>query len=397
MNLRETICKLFNCSETKLLNDCYKKKELTQQGLNNCLKEKKHLLKKLEVEKDYSELLKFNLNQKQNEINELKQDVQVLSKSFSFPFKHITYARAYVGKNKQIKFTNIDVRTFVKAWDYEIYEDIKKHNLFYTGKENLDELIVKLYFLAKKKYKYAYDEQTTGFSEYWEFPFEVRTRFKKGIGSDCDSWAIFIGSYWACAGIPRTHWLLTAGVTRSGYGHATCYAKSSLGTWHHLNSTSLSYKYRKAKKVQEFPLNSHEGDSIGLKEFWFSWNDLFSGNKWETPQAEESFLKEKEMQKIVIEPKEGKRFVGVVKWKPTPANPSTYPVKNAIVNVGLKNFKVNNKGQFNIEITNELMSVKKIIVMADGFKDRELRIDFEKEFKTKNQVSRLVMMFKGGN
>ena len=210
-------------------------------------------------------------------------------KPVDIPSADITYRRpVLVGKNKY-KDVEIDVRCFINP-DFTIYHDIKKHDLFYDGNlDSLDTLIPALYHLARKNYKYIRDINF-GFAEYWRFPFETREMLKRKSGNDCEDYAILIGSYFAAAGIPSDHWLISAGITRSGFGHGTVYAKDKLDLWRHLNSTSPSYSY---EDLIDYPSNKDPNDKVGIKEggFWFSFNRDFSLHKFETREATTSFSK----------------------------------------------------------------------------------------------------------
>lgn len=239
------------------------------------------------------DMLRKELADAKAKIDELMQQINNYSEK-PYSGKHtlakITYRRPmFVAKN-DVRDFQIDVRQFIMPNNFEIYDDISSNNLFYTQNKNLDELIPKIYYLAKKNYSYEYDSQF-GFSELWMFPFETLQMRKLGKGADCDDWAILIGSYFACAGIPRDRWWVSAGYTRSGEGHATVYAKDNSGNWHHLNSTN-PYP-RNAQTLAEFPLKDDEKDSIGIEpdSFWFSFNDYWSISDFETKSASVSFNK----------------------------------------------------------------------------------------------------------
>jgi intein/homing endonuclease len=124
--------------------------------------------------------------------------------------------------------------------------------------------------------------------------------FKNGLCShQCDDWSNVIGAHFAAARIPKNKWLISYGITRGGYGHATIYVKDSEGNWRHLNSTTPWNK--KAKRLQDFPTNKDKMDLIGIKEsgFWFSFNDVFSCSKFETTEAKKAFEKENLSAKVL--------------------------------------------------------------------------------------------------
>jgi len=210
-------------------------------------------------------------------------------KPTNVPSANITYIRpVLVGSNKWT-MANIDVRLFVQP-DFIIEREIKQKKLQYTTDSSFDTLVPKIYHWAKRNYAYGSDKYY-GFSEYWMFPFEVRCVRDRKLASDCDDWANWIASYFAAAGLPRNRWLVSCGYTRSGFGHATLYVKDDSGTWRHLNSTRPHHRYRQLSK---FPANDDPRDNIGIHndKFWFSYNDRFSINKFEVPEAESTFNKE---------------------------------------------------------------------------------------------------------
>lgn len=188
-----------------------------------------------------------------------------------YPNANITYQRPIFLTNKTNVIKNIDVRCFIMK-DFTMFEELKSKDLLYTGKQDLDELMPTIKNLAKKNYKYANDSDK-GLPEWWFFPFETREFISRGTGVDCDDWSIWIASYFATAMIPTTKWFISAGKTRSGFGHATFYAKSSKQEWHHMNSTAPNYKYT---DLNQYPLKDDTTDTIGLDNYWFSFNNQIS-------------------------------------------------------------------------------------------------------------------------
>jgi hypothetical protein len=165
----------------------------------------------------------------------------------------------------------IPVSVLITPTDWQIIDDLKKWGLFQTG-EDPETLIPKIYKqIFKSYYKYEYDKNVWGTEEVWEFPFESRTRFGKGI--DCDSWAIVQLSYYRAAGVPRGYAWVVAGMTALG-GHATVYVKSKVDDKsHHLNSTYGGVLF---DKVSQYPTHKDalEGkDKIGISQVWFSFDD----------------------------------------------------------------------------------------------------------------------------
>ena len=226
----------------------------------------------------------------EKEYYSLKDEFEELLKPVDIPNANITYKRpVLIGKN-EYKQIEIDVRNFIMP-DFEMENKLKESNQIYDGTQDLDELIPKVYHLAKTNYKYEKDEQY-GFSEYWMFPFELRAVLAKNRSGDCDDWANMIGSYFAAANIPRDRWLISTGIARAGYGHATDYAKDFIGVWRHLNSTKPEYD---SKHLSGFPSNKDKNDKPGIKTdgFWFSYNDRFSVHEFESEEAKASFEKSK--------------------------------------------------------------------------------------------------------
>lgn len=206
------------------------------------------------------------------------------------PSVDITYRRPMILTKDRMIEKQVDVCTFIQP-DFFMRNELKKNGLMYAGSENLDLLIPKIYHLAKKGYNYGSDS-VTGFAEFWRYPSESKAALAAGIGIDCDDWAILIGSFFAAAGIPSDRWLISAGLTRTGFGHATVYVKDRLGSWRHLNSTRPSYAM---DDLIEYPSNKETDDKLGIAEgqFWFSFNDAFSLHRFDTRSAGAEFKKSK--------------------------------------------------------------------------------------------------------
>ncbi len=194
------------------------------------------------------------------------------------------------------KMVNLDIRQLVVTNDFMIKNDIRKHRLFIKNPMKCDADIVKIYIHTKENeshpYKYATDEQIFGASEFWMFPFELR-EYKIG---DCDDWAIEMASYLIQAGVPSFRVRCVAGMTHSGFGHLTTYVLGDdMKNWYHLNSTSPWYK---RSQLWAYPKSNDPMDSIGIKDVWFSFNNVHTWSEFETTAAAKEFrLNEK---KIVI-------------------------------------------------------------------------------------------------
>ena len=258
--------------------------------LKDCRESKQIVLNKLEEYKlmlsDQEEAYSMQIKELAFKVLELTAQLQNVLKPTNVPTANITYSRpVLVGPNKW-STAKVDVRNFVMS-DFLIEESVKR--LVYDGSQDLDELIPKIYLLAKKNYKYGADSNY-GFSEYWMFPYELRHVREKLLAADCDDWANWIGAHLKAANIPRNKWLISCGYTRNNIGHATLYAKDSNSEWRHLNSTKRDYSYADLKK---YPSKNNGNDSIGIKPsgFWFSYNDQFSIHQFESTEAEETFNK----------------------------------------------------------------------------------------------------------
>jgi len=179
--------------------------------------------------------------------------------------------------------------------DYYIRQNLENNDLVYTGKQDLNVLIPQINTLAHKKYKYSMDS-TKGYNEMWLFPFETREFIKRGIGTDCEDWAILTASYMLNANIPYSKYLVSAGYTRSGFGHATNYYNDGK-TWRHINSTTRN---KTPKNLTEYPDKDDTTDSIGIEanKYWFSFNNTISINAFETTGQKE-LMKQKYPEVII--------------------------------------------------------------------------------------------------
>ena len=216
----------------------------------------------------------------------LKQEFELFEKPVDIPSAEIRYSRPLLISEKTYKMVGIDIRNFIMA-DFAMEKQLRAKNLIYDGTQDLETLIPKIYHLAKKGYKYGKDENY-GFDEYWQFPYELQEVLKYGKAGDCDDWANLIGSYFVAGRIPRSKWLISVGIARAGFGHATVYVKDEIGLWRHLNSTKPEST---AKRLSGYPSNNDKKDMPGIKPdgFWFSYNDKFAVHRWDSNEAQEAF------------------------------------------------------------------------------------------------------------
>ena len=228
---------------------------------------------------------KDNLEKCENFINELKADNELKNYwNNKYRIGKITY------KGRPLPFSNINinipVNILITPNDPFIIEDLKKWNLYKTG-EDPETLVPKIYKKIKTDYyKYAYDRNTWGTNELWEFPFEVREMRKKGKGVDCDSWSHFKLSYYIAAGVPNWMVKVVCGNTDLG-GHSTIYVYSKKdNTWHHINST-YGKNYSNVKTYPTHDDARNGKDKIGINNVWFSFNNEFCWYKFKSDLPDE--------------------------------------------------------------------------------------------------------------
>ena len=216
----------------------------------------------------------------------LKSEFEQFQKPVDIPSAEIRYSRPILVSERTYEMIGIDIRNFIMA-DFKMEKQLKAKNLIYDGTQDLEELIPKIYRLAKRGYKYG-DDLKYGFEEYWMLPFELQAVLTYGKAGDCEDWSNLIGSYFVAARIPRSKWLISVGIARAGYGHATVYVKDELGIWRHLNSTRPESK---ETRLSGFPSNKDKNDVAGIKPdgFWFSYNDKFAVHRWDSEKAKEAF------------------------------------------------------------------------------------------------------------
>ncbi|MBT3315940.1 MAG: hypothetical protein HN390_15140 [Anaerolineae bacterium] len=215
---------------------------------------------------------------------------------------HIRFkARRLPGYNKQFE---VDVRQMITINDSIIYEDLKKHSLLVRDLEICDEDIYRIYHHSRVKrinpYRYEYDEKIFG-CEFFMYPYELRTLHK----GDCDDWGIELASYLITAGIPEWRIRCVVGNTFGGGGHLTVYVlDDQLSNWYHLNSTTAwpSVIKKGYGKLSDFPKANDSNDKIGIKDVWFSFNNLYAWHAFETHTSEENMHRVPWMNSFLIRP-----------------------------------------------------------------------------------------------
>jgi len=205
------------------------------------------------------------------------------------PYANVKYAGRYLPmSNKKI---SIPVPLYVTPLDFEIQNDINANGLRVKNPKSCNKDIVKIYLHTRTKpsnpYRYQYDKDNVGVPELWFFPFELRFA-KKG---DCDDWGNELASYLIAAGVPEFRVRCVVGNTWSGDGHHTVYVLADdLKTWYHLNSTT-GIKNITQKTLEEFPTSNDSENKIGIKDVWFSFNNRYAWNQFETEVIEKEFKK----------------------------------------------------------------------------------------------------------
>ena len=86
-----------------------------------------------------------------------------------FPKNKVTYNGRYIPNYKNIQVP-IDVRHFIWRDDYFLKEVLKTLNL--SGKSN-DEKVLEILRFVRKNIKYISDQESIGYSEFWQFPIET--------------------------------------------------------------------------------------------------------------------------------------------------------------------------------------------------------------------------------
>lgn len=251
----------------------------------------------VEVKNKEEEIEEFvhKVNQLEKEIEQYKENPKKEYYDDKYPKVDVEYRGRTFGTSKEI--IPIDVRLLITPQDFHIKKDIEKNNLFI---ENPEIDIPKIYkFIKKKYYKYVYDIDNYGITEYWEFPFEIleKKRKTKTAGFDCDSWANFQASYYIAAGMPSWKVRVVVGNCKI-CGHSTVYVFSEKDNrFHHLNSTYG----RTDNEISNYPTtdDANTTDDFGIRNVWFSFNNEFAWCKF-TSEAKKSYNKYEKKKDYII-------------------------------------------------------------------------------------------------
>ena len=179
---------------------------------------------------------------------------------------------------------SVDVRQMITINDSVIRKDLEEHALMVKDPEKCNEDIYQIYHHTRVKeinpYFYEYDEHIFG-CEFFMYPYELRV-LEKG---DCDDWGIELASYLITAGVPEWRVRCVVGETHSGGGHLTVYVLADdLANWYHLNSTTpwRIIDEKGWSNLTDFPKAGDSTDEIGIKDVWFSFNNKYAWNAFET-------------------------------------------------------------------------------------------------------------------
>jgi len=191
----------------------------------------------------------------------------------------------------------IDVKLFVTPQDAGIHKELRSNNLYWDGREPLNQHILKLYKWHQKRFlRYKHDKELFGIPELWMFPHEMMA-MKKG---DCDDYANSLASFLIASGVPYWRVRVVAGTTYSGVGHLTVYVLGDdMKTWYHLNSTT-PYYWIQAKKLEGMPTTNNPKDKLGIKDVWFSYNNRYAWSVFETSTAARRFKEHEKKIQIVL-------------------------------------------------------------------------------------------------
>ena len=235
------------------------------------------LKKTLDFEQDRVEQLQKEASKLLGEVNMLEKQVVTPNPHEEFwnnkyPKENIQYSCRTFPKYK--KRFSVDVRVFFTNSDYKIEEIVKKKwvGIGKLDSGSYDERALKCLKWVRKNFKYAKDDDTTGMSEHWSFPFEA-LKFKKG---DCEDGAILLANIMLAADIPYWRVRLNAsdvGTEKNKFGHL--YVTYCRETDNEFVVVDWTFKYKKTK-ISERPLHKDERSYYNVR---FSWNKKYACKK----------------------------------------------------------------------------------------------------------------------
>lgn len=187
------------------------------------------------------------------------------------PPNRIVYKGRYIRSNNKNYQLSVDVRNFINHRDAYIKNIAKLIGAIKETSYDVKAILCQRFVC--KMIKYAYDESNTGYTEYWQFPFETMT-LKTG---DCEDGAILMASLMLASGIPdrlvqvRAGWVKTGNPTAPTGGHAyVSYLRSC--DW---QPVILDWCYYPDPHI---PISKKPliGENNRYKDVWFAFNNKLS-------------------------------------------------------------------------------------------------------------------------
>jgi predicted transglutaminase-like cysteine proteinase len=180
------------------------------------------------------------------------------------------------GIPKRPERVETDIRNFITPRNYLIKNIIKSLKLKGLSNDAKADKIQKWIF---DNLTYVYDRASTGFIEYWQFPYET-LHLRTG---DCEDGAILMVTLMIAAGIPKWRVRVAGGLVATGQataptgGHAwTCYLRESDDKW-----VGLDWCY--LPDLSPMPQKKTLKENKNYIKTFFSWN---SGMCWANEMME---------------------------------------------------------------------------------------------------------------
>ena len=172
----------------------------------------------------------------------------------------------------------IDVKNFISANDEVLKKYIEKYGL---KKETHNETAHAIQKFIVENFKYAYDNDSEGIPEYWQFPYESLIDGQT-TGFDCEDGAILMASLMLNCGIPSYRVKVAAGYvkqspTAPSCGHAYVLYLADreednqewiIADWCYYQDVEL--------KCEDKPLAKEGGYNGCYGEIWWTFNDQYS-------------------------------------------------------------------------------------------------------------------------
>ncbi|HUU86854.1 MAG TPA: transglutaminase-like domain-containing protein [Candidatus Glassbacteria bacterium] len=197
-----------------------------------------------------------------------------------FAKNDILYGGRYFPKKR--KCMMYDVRHFIWNTDHILKEYLKKNVKLSNSN---DEKVFVIWKSVMQWLKYTPDENSSGFTEFWQFPTET---LQLGTG-DCEDGAILLTSLFLTAGVPQYRCKVAVGLVQAGKsaktgGHAwPIYLRESDNEWVIMDwcyrPNNLTVSKRKLYKQEKL-----------YKSIWFTFNSQYS---WSDHKLEIKSIKDK--------------------------------------------------------------------------------------------------------